>query len=191
MTGKVILDGKEIKRAIKRIASEIVESTKDMQELALVGIRSGGAPFADRLAEAIEKNEEGCEVPVGYLDVTFYRDDIGLKASQPEAHETDIDFDVEGKIVVLIDDVIHSGRTIRAALDALVALGRPKAIRLAVLVDRGHREYPIQPDYVGRKVPTSRDERVVVNLKEVNGVDEVRVSRRRWENDKDTENVQP
>jgi pyrimidine operon attenuation protein/uracil phosphoribosyltransferase len=182
LTGKVILDATEIGRALRRIAHEIIESAESVSELVFVGIRKGGAPLADRLAGEIKKGEEGGAIPVGYLDVTFYRDDVGLRETQPVALDTEIEFDIGEKVVVLVDDVIHSGRTIRAALDALVALGRPKAIRLAVLIDRGHREYPIQPDFVGRHVPTSRDETITVHFLEVDGVDEVRVSRTPWRN---------
>jgi pyrimidine operon attenuation protein / uracil phosphoribosyltransferase len=165
-----ILDEAEIRRAVTRIAHEILERNKGADGLVLVGIANRGDHLANRLAAEIERIE-GAEVPVGVLDITFYRDDIGMRAEAPEVHETRIGFDINGKAVVLVDDVLFTGRTIRAALDALVDFGRPTAIQLAVLIDRGHRELPIRADYVGKNVPTRRDEDVRVTLVEVDGED--------------------
>jgi pyrimidine operon attenuation protein/uracil phosphoribosyltransferase len=174
-----LLDGTEIRRALTRIAHEILERNKGAEGLALVGIAARGDDLARRLAAEIERIE-GVRVPVGVLDITFYRDDIGIRAEAPEVHETQIDFDVTGRTVVLVDDVLYTGRTVRAAMDALVDLGRPRAIQLAVLVDRGHRELPIRADYVGKNVPTRRDEEVQVRLVEVDGEDSVEV----WERER-------
>ncbi|HEX2088949.1 MAG TPA: bifunctional pyr operon transcriptional regulator/uracil phosphoribosyltransferase PyrR [Actinomycetota bacterium] len=165
-----LLDAAEIRRAITRIAHEIVERNKGAGRVALIGIAARGDDLARRLASEIERIEE-VRVPVGVLDITFYRDDIGLRAEAPEVHETRIDFDITGITVVLVDDVLFTGRTIRAAMDALVDFGRPHAIQLAVLLDRGHRELPIRADYVGKNVPTRKDEDVQVRLKEVDGED--------------------
>ncbi|MDP8955407.1 MAG: bifunctional pyr operon transcriptional regulator/uracil phosphoribosyltransferase PyrR [Actinomycetota bacterium] len=165
-----LLDAAEIRRATTRIAHEIVERNKGAGRVALIGIAARGDDLARRLASEIERIEE-VRVPVGVLDITFYRDDIGLRAEAPEVHETRIDFDITGITVVLVDDVLFTGRTIRAAMDALVDFGRPHAIQLAVLVDRGHRELPIRPDYVGKNVPTRKDEEVQVRLSELDGED--------------------
>jgi pyrimidine operon attenuation protein/uracil phosphoribosyltransferase len=169
-----LLDGDEIARAVTRIAHEILERTKGAEDLVLVGIAARGDDLARRLAEQIRRIE-GTDVPVGVLDITFYRDDIGLRAEAPEVHQTDIPFDVTGKTVVLVDDVLFTGRTIRAAMDALVDFGRPRSVQLAVLVDRGHRELPIRPDYVGKNVPTRADDQVRVLLTETDGSDAVEV----------------
>jgi len=166
------MDEVEIRRALTRIAHEILERNKGASSLALVGIAARGDDLARRLAAEIRRIE-GAEVPVGALDITFYRDDIGLRAEAPEVHETDIGFDITGRTVVLVDDVLFTGRTIRAAMDALVDFGRPRAVQLAVLVDRGHRELPIRADYVGKNVPTRADEQVRVALTEVDGEDGV------------------
>jgi pyrimidine operon attenuation protein / uracil phosphoribosyltransferase len=166
------MDGGEIRRAVTRIAHEIVERNKGARRLVLVGIAARGDDLARRLASEIERIE-GEVVPVGALDITFYRDDIGMRAEAPEVHETRIDFDITGTTVVLVDDVLFTGRTIRAAMDALVDFGRPNAIQLAVLVDRGHRELPIRADFVGKNVPTRRDEEVRVLLAEVDQEDAV------------------
>ncbi len=165
-----LLDATEIRRATTRIAHEIVERNKGAGRVALIGIAARGDDLARRLASEIERIEE-VRVPVGALDITFYRDDIGLRAEAPEVHETRIDFDISGITVVLVDDVLFTGRTIRAAMDALVDFGRPHAIQLAVLLDRGHRELPIRADYVGKNVPTRKDEDVQVRLSEVDGED--------------------
>ena len=167
-----ILDEREIRRATTRIAHEILERNKGADDLVLVGIAARGDDLARRLASAIGQIE-GTDVPVGVLDITFYRDDIGLTAEAPEVHETRIPFDVSGRTVVLVDDVLFTGRTIRAAMDALMDLGRPRRIQLAVLVDRGHRELPIRADYVGKNVPTSHADRVRVLVEEFDGEDAV------------------
>ena len=165
-----LLDGGEIRRAITRIAHEILERNKGAARLVLAGIAARGDDLARRLAREIERIE-GVQVRVGTIDITFYRDDIGMRAEAPEVHETRIDFDITGSTVVLVDDVLFTGRTVRAAMDALVDFGRPQAIQLAVLVDRGHRELPIRADYVGKNVPTRRDEEVRVHLAETDGED--------------------
>jgi pyrimidine operon attenuation protein / uracil phosphoribosyltransferase len=173
-----LLDEGEIRRAVTRIAHEILEHNKGAGDVAMIGIAARGDDLARRLAGEIRRIE-GVDVPVGSLDITFYRDDIGLRAEAPEVHETRIGFDIGDRAVVLVDDVLFTGRTIRAALDALVDFGRPQSIQLAVLVDRGHRELPIRPDYVGKNVPTRMDEDVAVRLTEVDGEDAVVVTERR------------
>jgi pyrimidine operon attenuation protein/uracil phosphoribosyltransferase len=170
--GARLMDEADVRRAVSRIAHEILERNKGAGGLALIGIAARGDDLARRLAGEIERIE-GTVVPVGVLDITFYRDDIGMRAEAPEVHETDVPFDVTGRTVVLVDDVLFTGRTIRAALDALVDFGRPRAIRLAVLVDRGHRELPIRADFVGKNVPTRRDDDVRVTLRETDGDDGV------------------
>jgi len=172
MTVSRILDEAEIRRSVTRIAHEILERNKGASDIVLVGIANRGDDLARRLAVEIERIE-GATVRVGALDITFYRDDIGMRAEAPEVHETRIDFDINDKTVVLVDDVLFTGRTIRAALDALVDFGRPTAIQLAVLVDRGHRELPIRADFVGKNVPTRKDEDVRVLLRETDGEDAV------------------
>jgi pyrimidine operon attenuation protein / uracil phosphoribosyltransferase len=174
---RILGDG-DVRRAVTRIAHEILERNKGAGELVLVGIAARGDDLARRLAEELRRIERA-EVPVGVLDITFYRDDIGLRAEAPEVHETRIDFDVTGRTVVLVDDVLFTGRTIRAALDALVDFGRPRAIQLAVLVDRGHRELPIRADYVGKNIPTRAAEQVRVRLQETDGEDAVEVGEER------------
>jgi pyrimidine operon attenuation protein / uracil phosphoribosyltransferase len=154
------------------MAHEIIEKNKGVANLCLIGIRTRGVHIASRLAENIKKIE-GKPVPVGTLDITLYRDDLTLIAYQPVVHKTEIDFDISGKDLVLVDDVLYSGRTIRAALDALIDLGRPRTIQLAVLIDRGHRELPIRPDFIGKNIPTAKNETVQVRLSEVDGADEV------------------
>jgi len=155
------MDGGEIRRAITRIAHEVIERNHGLHDVVLVGLQTGGVPLSRRLAETFTEIE-GSEVPLGTLDVAFYRDDIGLRPVMPEA-VTDIPWDLTGRTVVLVDDVLFTGRTIRAALDALTDFGRPRAVQLAVMIDRGHRELPIRPDYVGRNLPTRRDEMVDVH----------------------------
>ncbi len=167
-----LMDEGEVRRAVTRIAHEIVERNKGASDVVLVGIAARGDDLARRLVKEIA-GIEGSEIPVGVLDITFYRDDVGLRAEAPELHETRIPFDVTGKTVVLVDDVLYTGRTVRSALDALVDFGRPVAIQLAVLVDRGHRELPIRADYVGKNVPTRKGEKVSVVLTEVDGEDAV------------------
>jgi pyrimidine operon attenuation protein / uracil phosphoribosyltransferase len=175
-----LLEAPEIKRSVTRIAHEILERNKGAGRLVLVGIAARGDELARRLAAEIARIE-GVAVPVGVLDITFYRDDIGMRAEAPEVHETRIDFDITGGTVVLVDDVLFTGRTIRAAMDALVDFGRPKTIQLAVLVDRGHRELPIRADYVGKNVPTRKDEDVQVRLTEYDGEDAVVVGEKERE----------
>jgi len=177
VSGK-LLDAADVRRALTRIAHEILERDKGAGELALVGIANRGDDLARRLAGEI-RTIEGIEVPVGVLDITFYRDDIGMKAEAPEVHETRIGFDITGRTVVLVDDVLFTGRTIRAAMDALMDLGRPQRIQLAVLVDRGHRELPIRADYVGKNVPTHRADDVRVLVAEADGEDAVVVEESR------------
>jgi len=168
----ILMDANQMKRALSRIAHEIIERNKGTEHVALVGIRRRGIPLAQRLAARL-KEFEGRDVPVGTLDITLYRDDLTELASLPVVHKSEVNFKLPGRVVVLVDDVIYTGRTARAALDALLDIGRPSAIQLAVLVDRGHRELPIRPDYVGKNVPTSRRERVEVNVVEVDGDDYV------------------
>ncbi|NIP43418.1 MAG: bifunctional pyr operon transcriptional regulator/uracil phosphoribosyltransferase PyrR [candidate division Zixibacteria bacterium] len=169
-----VLNATQIKRALVRIGHEILERNNEGKNLALIGIRARGDILADRLARIIEENE-GIKLPVGYMDINFYRDDIHIKLDQPEIRQTEILFDLQDKIVVLIDDVLFTGRTIRAALNQLSDFGRPRAIQLAVLVDRGHRELPIKPDYVGKNLPTGRDDDVIVRLKETDNEDSVSI----------------
>ncbi len=167
-----ILDKEGIRRSLTRIAHEIIERNKGTKDLVLVGIRRRGVPLAERLAQRI-RDIEGQPVPVGILDITLYRDDLTTLAHQPLVRSTEVPFPVSGKIVILVDDVIYTGRTVRAALDAVMDLGRPRVIQLAVLVDRGHRELPIRADYIGKNVPTSSKEVVSVRLKEIDGDERV------------------
>jgi pyrimidine operon attenuation protein/uracil phosphoribosyltransferase len=158
---KRVMDAEAVRRAITRIAHEIIERNAGLADVVIVGLQTGGVPLARALTEALAEIE-GTEVPCGTIDVAFYRDDIGLRPVMPEA-VTSIPVDLSGKVVVLVDDVLFTGRTIRAALDALTDYGRPKAVQLAVMIDRGHRELPIRPDYIGKNLPTRRDEAVDVN----------------------------
>jgi len=167
-----ILDQEQIARAVMRIAHEIIEKNKGTAGLCLVGVRNRGVYLAERIASCINKIE-GKTMSVGALDITLYRDDLALASGQPVVRKTEIDFDINEKNLVLVDDVLYTGRTIRAALDALTDFGRPKSIQLAVLVDRGHRELPIRADYVGKNIPTSSKETVEVRLIEPDGSDEV------------------
>ena len=167
-----ILDEKAMNRSLTRLAHEIIEKNKGVADVLLVGIRSRGVPLAKTIAEKIE-TIEGDQVEVGSLDITLYRDDLTEIDKQAIVKGSDIQSDINGKIVVLVDDVIFTGRTVRAAMDALIDLGRPKSIQLAVLVDRGHREFPIRPDYVGKNVPSSSSEIIKVHLKELDNVNEV------------------
>jgi pyrimidine operon attenuation protein / uracil phosphoribosyltransferase len=169
-----VLDESGIERALTRIAHEIVERAGGIDGLALVGIRTRGVSLARRIAQRLQ-GIEGAIVPVGALDITLYRDDLGLKAEAPVLRGTDIPFPVAGRTLVLVDDVLYTGRTIRAALDAIMDLGRPRMIQLAVLIDRGHRELPIRPDYVGKNLPTSRREIVQVELREHDGQERVMI----------------
>jgi pyrimidine operon attenuation protein/uracil phosphoribosyltransferase len=167
-----ILDADDLRRALTRIAHEIVERNSGTEDLVLVGVRSRGVPLARRLAGLIEQHE-GVKLPVGSLDITFYRDDLTRLAHAPIVKRTDAMPEIGGKTVVLIDDVLFTGRTVRAALDALTDHGRPRAVRLAVVIDRGHRELPIRADHVGKNLPTSRDDLVHVRLTETDEADEV------------------
>jgi pyrimidine operon attenuation protein/uracil phosphoribosyltransferase len=172
----VVLDADRISRSLTRIAHEILERNRGVEELALVGIRTRGVPLARRLAQAIREINQH-EVPTGALDITLYRDDLMRTAvgAQPVIHKTEIPFSIDDKKILLVDDVLYTGRTIRAALDALIEFGRPKAIQLVVLVDRGHRELPIKADYVGKNLPTSLSQSVQVHLTEIDGRDEVEI----------------
>jgi pyrimidine operon attenuation protein/uracil phosphoribosyltransferase len=169
-----ILDKEAVSRALMRIAHEILEKNKGTRDLCLIGIRNRGAYLARRLSENIEQIEQAKPL-VGALDITLYRDDLTLIATQPLVRKTEIGFDITDKNVVLVDDVLFTGRTIRAALDALIDFGRPKSIQLAVLVDRGHRELPIRADFVGKNIPTAQNETIEVRLEEPDGVDEVAI----------------
>ncbi len=168
----IIMDSEAMRRAIVRISHEIIEKNKGVKNLILIGIRTRGVPIARRLAEAIG-TIENVELPVGMLDITLYRDDLSTLAYNPIVHGTEIDMDINDKVIVLVDDVLYTGRTIRAALDAIMDMGRPKSIQLAVLIDRGHRELPIRADFAGKNVPTSHKEAIEVLLAEEDGSDEV------------------
>ncbi len=170
--GKVVLEEAEISRVLTRIAHEIIERTRGAQQVVLLGIPTRGVPLAARLAAGIQQ-VEGHPIPHGSLDITMYRDDLRLRPARTLGRTQVPPDGIDGKIVVLVDDVLYSGRTVRAALDALNDIGRPRAVQLAVLVDRGHRELPIRPDYVGKNLPTSQDELVLVLLTEVDGEDAV------------------
>jgi len=172
----IVMDADRVTRSITRIAHEIVERNRGAENLALVGVRARGVPIAARLAVDI-KTIAGVDVPTGALDITLYRDDLMLHAvgPQPVIRRTEIGFSIDDRLILLVDDVLYTGRTTRAALDALIDFGRPRAIQLVVLVDRGHRELPIKADYVGRNIPTSRQQSVQVRLLEIDGRDEVEV----------------
>lgn len=169
---KLVQNQKDIEKSVRRIAHEILEKNKEGEGLVLIGIRKRGATLAKRLSVAIQEIG-GIEVPIGALDINLYRDDLSEIAAQPILHKTEVPYAVKEKKVILVDDVLYTGRTIRAALDAIIDLGRPCSIQLAVLLDRGHRELPIRADYVGKNVPTSRGELVEVRLTEDDGIDEV------------------
>ncbi len=173
-----ILDKEGVERAVTRISHEILEKNKGTKDLIIVGIRNRGEHLARRIVESIEKIA-GDKVPLSILDITLYRDDLTEVAEQPVLKETHIDFDITGKKIILVDDVLFTGRTIRCAMDELIDFGRPKVIQLAILIDRGHRELPIRADYVGKNVPTSLNEVVEVKLKEVDGIDEVVICEKR------------
>jgi pyrimidine operon attenuation protein / uracil phosphoribosyltransferase len=173
---KVVLDRDDLRRTLVRIAHEIVEKNPGRGGLALVGIHTRGAVLASRL-HALVGEQSGSEVPLGDIDISFYRDDVDTRpGGQPVVHASHLDFDLNGRTVVLVDDVLFTGRTVRAAVDALFDYGRPARVQLAVLADRGHRELPIRPDYVGKNLPTSRRERVNVRVEELDGVDEVTIA---------------
>jgi len=177
-TARQLLDDEAIAKALSRIAHEIIERTDQLESVALVGIQSRGAPLASRLRRLVDERS-GVSIPVGALDITFHRDDVHVRdggrppGRQPVVRATSIAFPIEGMTVVLVDDVLYTGRTIRAAIDALLEYGRPARVQLAVLVDRGHRELPIRPDYVGKNLPTGRDERIQVELMEIDERDGV------------------
>ena len=172
-----IMDEQAIARAVTRIAHQIIEKNKGIEDLAIIGIQRRGVPLAKRIVECI-KSVEGVDVPFGILDITLYRDDLSMLSDVPKINGTDIAFSITGKKIVLVDDVIFTGRTIRAAIDAIMDCGRPKLIQLAVLVDRGHRELPFRADYVGKNVPTSLDEVINVQVKEFDGEENVLLSTR-------------
>jgi pyrimidine operon attenuation protein / uracil phosphoribosyltransferase len=177
LSEKVVLERDDLRRTLRRIAHEIAEKNPDSDGLAIVGIHTRGALLARRLHPLLGELT-GAEVPIGDIDISFYRDDVGTMqpANQPVVHASHIDFDLAGRTVVLVDDVLFTGRTVRAAIEALFDYGRPHRVQLAVLCDRGHRELPIRPDYVGKNLPTARDERVNVRLEEVDEVDEVAIA---------------
>jgi pyrimidine operon attenuation protein/uracil phosphoribosyltransferase len=179
---KIVLEHDDLRRTLRRIAHEIAEKNPDSSGLAIVGIHTRGAVLARRL-HALLAELTGVELPFGDIDISFYRDDVGAKApgAQPVVHASHIDFDISEQTVVLVDDVLFTGRTVRAAIDALFDYGRPRRVQLAVLCDRGHRELPIRPDYVGKNLPTAREERVNVSLEESDGVDRVTISGARAE----------
>lgn len=170
----MIMDRAQIERTIHRMAHEIIEQNKGLEKIRLVGIRSRGVPLAERIA-AYLKEIENTEIPVGIIDITLYRDDLSTISHQPVIKGSYIDFEMEGAVVILVDDVLFTGRTVRAAIDALLDFGRPKQIQYAVLVDRGHRELPIKADYVGKNVPTSKEEIIQVALEETDGEDSVKI----------------
>ncbi len=175
---RVLLDEESIRRTLTRIAHEIIERNEDLGTVALVGIHTRGVPIAHRIRKLVEERS-GDELALGQLDITFHRDDVHVRAGQPPrraqplVRDTKLDFDLEGRTVILVDDVLYTGRTIRAAIDALFEYGRPDRVQLAVLADRGHRELPIRPDYVGKNLPTTRSQRVQVELMEVDEIDQV------------------
>ncbi|NOT56541.1 MAG: bifunctional pyr operon transcriptional regulator/uracil phosphoribosyltransferase PyrR [Deltaproteobacteria bacterium] len=170
-SARIVLNGEAIRRALTRVTHEILEKNQGTDHVALVGIRTRGVDLSRRLAAQIEEGE-GVKIPCGEIDITLYRDDVGRTRKLPEVRGTHIPFSVEGMRIILVDDVFYTGRTIRAAMDALMDFGRPRSIQLAVLVDRGHRELPIRPDYVGKNLPTARSEHVHVRLRERDSVDD-------------------
>ena len=176
MYKKEVVDEVTMKRALTRITYEIIERNKGVQDIVLIGIKTRGIFIAQRIAERL-KQLEHIEVPVGELDITLYRDDKKAQEDEPELHSSDIPFSIEGKEVILVDDVLFTGRTIRAALDAVIDLGRPNRISLAVLVDRGHRELPIRADYVGKNIPTALTEEIVVEMEENDGQDRILIQK--------------
>ena len=175
MPKKEVVDAVTMKRALTRISYEIIERNKGIQDIVLVGIKTRGIYIAQRLAERLKQLED-IDVPVGELDITLYRDDV-KEMEEPELHSSDVPVSIEGKEVILVDDVLYTGRTIRAAMDAVMDLGRPRKISLAVLVDRGHRELPIRADYVGKNIPTSKTEEIIVEMEERDGADRIMISK--------------
>jgi len=172
---KGVLDGEGMRRTLTRITHEIVENGGPPEQLALAGIHTRGAVLAARL-QGLLSDLHGIEVPLGYLDIAFYRDDVTTRAGSPVVHATELEFAVEGRTIVIVDDVLFTGRTVRAAIEALFDYGRPARVQLAVLADRGHRELPVRPDYVGKNLPTARSERVFVRLAEIDGEDGVTIA---------------
>ena len=179
---KLVLDGDDMRRTLVRIAHEIVDKNPEHDRLAIVGIHRRGALLARRLHELLNDLLE-TDVPLGELDISFYRDDLGRRAEAPTVHSTQLDFALDGATVVIVDDVLFTGRTVRSAIDALFDYGRPARVQLAVLIDRGHRELPIRPDYVGKNLPTAREERVFVRLEETDSIDEVSIERESHDRD--------
>ena len=175
---RILLDEEQTRRTLSRIAHEIIERNDDLDQVALVGIHTRGVPLAQRLRRLVEERS-GVELALGQLDITFHRDDVHVRAgsaprrAQPVVRDTKLDFELEGRTVILVDDVLYTGRTIRAAIDALIEYGRPDRVQLAVLADRGHRELPIRPDYVGKNLPTARGDRIQVELLEIDEIDRV------------------
>ena len=175
MPKKEVVDAVTMKRALTRISYEIIERNKGIQDIVLVGIKTRGIYIAQRLAERLKQLED-IDVPVGELDITLYRDDV-KDMEEPELHSSDVPVSIEGKEVILVDDVLYTGRTIRAAMDAVMDLGRPRKISLAVLVDRGHRELPIRADYVGKNIPTALSEQIIVEMEESDGSDRIMINK--------------
>ena len=175
---RVLLDAEQVARTLSRIAHEIIERNDDLDSVALVGIHTRGVPLAQRLRRLVEERS-GVELELGQLDITFHRDDVRVRSgsaprrAQPIVRDTRLEFELEGRTVILVDDVLYTGRTIRAAIDALIEYGRPDRVQLAVLADRGHRELPIRPDYVGKNLPTAHSDRVHVELNEIDEIDRV------------------
>ena len=188
---RILLDEEQVARTLSRVAHEIIERNDDLDAVALVGIHTRGVPLAHRLRRLVEERS-GVELALGRLDITFHRDDVHVRGDgaaprrpQPVVRDTKLDFELEGRTVILVDDVLYTGRTIRAAIDALFEYGRPDRVQLAVLADRGHRELPIRPDYVGKNLPTARGDRIQVELMEVDEVDRVVLVQAREEDDRD------
>ncbi|MGI9556883.1 MAG: bifunctional pyr operon transcriptional regulator/uracil phosphoribosyltransferase PyrR [Solirubrobacterales bacterium] len=174
MSARVVLDSEDLRRTLVRIAHEIVENIPDSQRVAVVGIHTRGAVLARRIHALIGELSES-EIPLGDVDISFYRDDVEKRGAHPVVHSSHLDFALEGRTIVMVDDVLFTGRTVRAGIDALFDYGRPDRVQLAVVADRGHRELPIRPDYVGKNIPTAMDEHVSVNVEEVDGRDEVTI----------------
>ena len=174
MAGKIVMTAEDIRRTLARVSHEIIERNNALDHLILVGIHTRGVPLARRLADNIERFEK-IKLLTGALDFSLYRDDLDRNGAKPVIQRTDIPADIDGKSIVLVDDVLYTGRSIRAAMDALIDLGRPRSIQLAVLIDRGHREMPIRADYVGKNIPSARHEDIQVRLVEIDGVDEVAI----------------
>ena len=174
MSKKIIMTPEDIRRTLARIAHEIIEQNRDIEHLLLIGMHTRGVPLARRLASNIEDFTQ-LEIPVGTLDITPYRDDLASSNLQPIVHGTDIPSSVDGESIVLVDDVLYTGRSTRAAMDAIIDLGRPQSIQLAILIDRGHRELPIRANYIGKNIPSARHEEIQVQLEETDGIDEVAI----------------